>query len=101
MPVIESRLSLRSADFIANAEKMRSLVADLKDKVAQAAQGGGEKARDKHVARGKLLPRERVDLLLDAGAPFLELSQLAAFGMYGGDVHTLSLIHICRCRRRG
>ncbi len=92
MPVIESRLSLRSADFIANAEKMRSLVADLKDKVAQAAQGGGEKARDKHVARGKLLPRERVDLLLDAGAPFLELSQLAAFGMYGGDAPGAGLI---------
>ncbi|SCK21160.1 carboxyl transferase domain-containing protein [Vogesella sp. LIG4] len=85
MPIIESKLSPRAADFAANADKMRAVVADLKDKVARAAQGGGDKARAKHVARGKLLPRERIDLLLDAGSPFLELSQLAAYGMYGDD----------------
>ncbi|MGL6044892.1 MAG: methylcrotonoyl-CoA carboxylase, partial [Vogesella sp.] len=85
MPIIESKLSPRAADFQANADKMRSIVADLKAKVAQAALGGGSKARDKHVAKGKLLPRERIDLLLDPGAPFLELSQLAAFGMYNDD----------------
>lgn len=61
---------------------MRSIVADLREKVAKNALGGGEGPRAKHLARGKLLPRERIDLLLDAGAPFLELSQLAAFGMY-------------------
>ncbi len=85
MPIIESKLSPRAADFQANADKMRSIVADLKAKVAQAALGGGSKARDKHVAKGKLLPRERINLLLDPGAPFLELSQLAAFGMYNDD----------------
>jgi len=85
MPIIESKLSPRAADFQANADKMRSIVADLKAKVARAALGGGDKARDKHVAKGKLLPRERIDLLLDPGAPFLELSQLAAFGMYNDE----------------
>jgi len=82
MPILESTLSPRSADFIANSDKMRALVADLQDKVGRIAQGGGDSARAKHVARGKLLPRERIDLLLDAGSPFLELSQLAAYGMY-------------------
>ncbi|WP_047243551.1 carboxyl transferase domain-containing protein [Chromobacterium subtsugae] len=85
MPILESKLSPRAADFVANTDKMRALVDDLKQKVAQAAWGGGEKARAKHTARGKLLPRERIDLLLDPGAPFLELSQLAAYNMYGGD----------------
>lgn len=61
---------------------MRALVADLRDKVARIAQGGGEEARAKHLARGKLLPRDRVQQLLDPGTPFLELSQLAAYGMY-------------------
>ena len=92
MPVIESKLSPRAADFQANADKMRALVADLKEKVAQAALGGGEGPRAKHVARGKLLPRERINLLLDPGAPFLELSQLAAFGMYNDDAPGASLI---------
>jgi 3-methylcrotonyl-CoA carboxylase beta subunit len=85
MPVLESKLSPRAADFLTNADKMRALVADLKDKVAKAALGGGEGPRAKHVARGKLLPRERINLLLDPGAPFLELSQLAAFGMYNDE----------------
>ncbi|MDC7698655.1 carboxyl transferase domain-containing protein [Vogesella indigofera] len=92
MPIIESKLSPRAADFQANADKMRALVADLKEKVAKAALGGGDKARDKHVARGKLLPRERINLLLDPGSPFLELSQLAAYGMYGDDAPGASVI---------
>ena len=71
---------------------MHALVADLRDKVAKAALGGGDKARAKHAARGKLLPRERIDLLLDPGAPFLELSQLAAFGMYDDDAPGAGLI---------
>ena len=73
MPVIRSRLNTRSAEFRANAERMRGLVADLREKVAQAAAGGPEEARAKHAARGKLLPRERVRTLLDPGSPFLEL----------------------------
>jgi 3-methylcrotonyl-CoA carboxylase beta subunit len=82
MSTLTSRLSVRSPDFLANATAMRALVDDLKAKVAKMAQGGGEDARKKHLARGKLLPRDRVNGLLDPGAPFLELSQLAGFGMY-------------------
>ncbi|MDH3318363.1 MAG: methylcrotonoyl-CoA carboxylase [Betaproteobacteria bacterium] len=92
MPTIRSRLNPRSDEFRANAERMRALVADLRAKVAQAATGGPEDARAKHAARGKLLPRERVRTLLDPGAPFLEVGQLAAYDMYGGDVHSASII---------
>jgi len=82
MPVLETRLSARAADFLANAAAMRSLVDDLRAKFDQVAQGGGETARARHSARGKLLPRDRVEMLLDPGTPFLELSPLAALGMY-------------------
>jgi 3-methylcrotonyl-CoA carboxylase beta subunit len=82
MPMIESKLNPRSDEFRANAEALEALVADLQAKVAHLAQGGGAAARDKHVSRGKLLPRERIAQLLDPGTPFLEFSQLAAFGMY-------------------
>jgi len=82
MTTLESKLDPRSADFRAASERMRTLVADLKAQVDQVATGGGAEARRKHSARGKLLPRERVALLLDPGTPFLELSQLAAWGMY-------------------
>jgi len=82
MPVIKSKLNPRSEEFQANARALAELVADLRAKVERAAQGGDEPARAKHVARGKLLPRERLRLLLDPGSPFLELSQLAAFGVY-------------------
>ncbi|AJW44012.1 MULTISPECIES: carboxyl transferase domain-containing protein [Ralstonia] len=82
MPTLETKLNPRAEDFKTNADAMRALVADLRDKVARIAQGGGEEARAKHLARGKLLPRDRVQQLLDPGTPFLELSQLAAYGMY-------------------
>jgi 3-methylcrotonyl-CoA carboxylase beta subunit len=82
MPILESRLNARAADFLANATAMRSLVDDLRARFDQVAQGGGETARARHTARGKLLPRERVEMLLDPGTPFLELSPLAALGMY-------------------
>jgi len=85
MTVFASRLNPRAADFRANAEAMRALVADLRAKVARVSEGGGAAARDKHTARGKLLPRDRVRALLDVGSPFLELSQLAALGMYQDD----------------
>ncbi|HEX5768230.1 MAG TPA: carboxyl transferase domain-containing protein, partial [Burkholderiales bacterium] len=71
---------------------MRALVEDLKQKVSVVTQGGDKAARDKHTARGKMLPRERVAKLLDPGSPFLEIGQLAAWGMYGGDVHSASII---------
>ena len=82
MPVIESKLNTRSTEFAANAAAMQALVDDLHAHCAKIALGGGEEARKKHVARGKLLPRERVNQLLDPGTPFLEFSQLAAFDMY-------------------
>ena len=82
MPVLESKLNPRSADFQANASAMSALVADLNAQIAKAQDGGGAAARAKHTARGKLLPRERVQMLLDPGTPFLELSPLAALGLY-------------------
>ena len=92
MPAIKSRLDTRSAEFRANAERMKTLVGDLRAKVEHVAQGGDEAARAKHTARGKLLARERVRTLLDPGSPFLEIGQLAAWDMYGGDVHSASVI---------
>ncbi|MEK9953244.1 MAG: methylcrotonoyl-CoA carboxylase, partial [Curvibacter sp.] len=85
MPILETQLNARSADFQANAAAMRAVVQDLQARLEEVAQGGGEAARSRHAARGKLLPRERVQRLLDPGTPFLELSPLAAHNMYGGD----------------
>jgi 3-methylcrotonyl-CoA carboxylase beta subunit len=82
MPVLETKLNARSAEFAANAAAMRAVVDDLKAKLEKMALGGGEAARAKHTARGKLLPRERVQMLLDPGTPFLEIAPLAALGMY-------------------
>ncbi len=82
MPVLETQLNARSADFGHNASAMRALVADLNAKLAQVAQGGGAAARAKHEGRGKLLPRDRVQMLIDPGTPFLELAPLAALAMY-------------------
>ena len=80
--ILESKLNSRAEDFKANAAAMQALVDDLKQKIDQIALGGGADARAKHLARGKLLPRDRVQMLLDPGTPFLELSQMAAYGMY-------------------
>ena len=82
MPTLDTKLNARSADFAANASTMRALVQDLNAQIAKAAQGGGDAARAKHTGRGKLLPRDRVQMLLDPGTPFLELSPLAALGLY-------------------
>ncbi|MFG6486480.1 carboxyl transferase domain-containing protein [Roseateles sp. BYS78W] len=82
MPVLTTQLNPRSADFKANADAMRGLIDDLNAKLAQIAQGGGEAARAKHTARGKLLPRDRVEMLLDPGTPFLELAPLAGLNLY-------------------
>ncbi|HNG82377.1 MAG TPA: carboxyl transferase domain-containing protein, partial [Burkholderiaceae bacterium] len=82
MSVLATKLNPRSADAQANAAAMRALVEDLNAKLAKIAEGGGEAARSKHTARGKLLPRERVEMLLDPDTPFLEIAPLAALGMY-------------------
>src|SRR3954469_22096210 len=92
MSVLKSQINPRSAEFRANAERLKALVDDLKQKVAAASVGGDEAARDRHTARGKMLPRDRVRNLLDPGSPFLEIGQLAAYGMYTGDVHSASII---------
>ncbi|WP_414447586.1 carboxyl transferase domain-containing protein [Burkholderia sp. 22PA0099] len=92
MPILESKLNPRSDEFRANQAALDALVADLREKIERLAQGGGQAARDKHVARGKLLPRERIALLLDPGTPFLELSQLAAYGMYNDDAPGAGII---------
>ncbi|MBU4611694.1 methylcrotonoyl-CoA carboxylase [Achromobacter sp. GG226] len=92
MSVIASRVDTRSPAFTQNAESMRQQVADLQAQLAQVAQGGGATANARHVARGKLLPRERVDRLLDPGSPFLELSPLAAHGMYEGEAPGAGII---------
>ena len=92
MPRIVSRISPSSDAFRANAAAMRALVADLTAKRAEAAQGGPEKLRQRHISRGKLLPRDRITRLIDPGTPFLELSQLAAYGMYSNDIHGAGLI---------
>jgi 3-methylcrotonyl-CoA carboxylase beta subunit len=92
MPIIETRLNSRDDSFQANVRLMEALVADLRAKVDHIAQGGGEAARKKHTARGKLLPRDRVRMLCDPGAPFLELSQLAAYHMYHNEAPGAGMI---------
>ncbi len=82
MPALASKLVPRSEDFKANAAAMRALVDDLNARLNQVAHGGGDAARAKHVARGKLLPRDRVEMLLDPDTPFLDIAPLAALGMY-------------------
>jgi 3-methylcrotonyl-CoA carboxylase beta subunit len=82
MSVIASQIDPRSPDFQASSAQLKELVDDLQRELARSAEGGGEKAREKHTSRGKLLPRERIRALLDPGSPFLELSPLAAHGMY-------------------
>ena len=92
MSVLPTAIDPSSAVFTANAAAMRALVDDLREKVAAVEAGGGEEARRRHLARGKLLPRERIRALLDPGSAFLELSQLAAYGLYGGDIASAGII---------
>ena len=90
--MLRSNVNTRSDEFAANAAAMHAVVQDLREKVAQAELGGGEVARQRHLSRGKLLPRERVAGLIDPGSPFLEFSQLAAYGMYGGEVPAAGIV---------
>src|SRR5436189_2093893 len=92
MQALKSQINPRSAEFKANADAMRTHMNDLRAKADEAALGGGEAARAKHTARGKLLPRDRVAQLLDPGTPFLEIGQLAANGMYDGDAPSAGVI---------
>ena len=99
MRVLKSQINPRSEEFRANAQALRAAVEDLRAMAAEATLGGGEAARARHVARGKLLPRDRVERLLDPGSPFLELAQLAAYGMYDDDAPAAGDRHRHRPRR--
>ncbi len=90
--ILKSSINRNSPEYKSNSDAMTALVADLKQKVSLIIQGGNEKARAKHTGRNKLLPRERIRRLLDAGAPFLELSQFAAWGMYNNEVPAAGII---------
>jgi len=92
MAYIETALDLRGGEFSANRLAMESLVSDLRTRLAAASLGGGEASRTRHLARGKLLPRQRVETLLDPGTPFLEFSQLAAGGLYQDEAPAAGLI---------
>src|SRR5512147_1752130 len=92
MSVLQSNISTRDERFKANAAAMGRLTSELRERLAVAAKGGDERSRQRHVERKKLLPRERVNRLVDPGASFLELSPLAAFGMYDDDIHAASII---------
>jgi len=92
MPQIKTNLSTTSTTFKSNASAMSALVEELRARMATAALGGDEKSRKRHTERGKLLPRARVERLIDPGSPFLELSPLAAYGMYDGDIHAAGII---------
>src|SRR6202162_2175912 len=86
MPLISTRFDVHSQEYRDNERAMRSLVEDLRREAARAARGGSRAATDKHKAAGKLTARERIRVLLDTGSAFLEFSQLAAHGMYGGEI---------------
>jgi len=92
MPKIISKINPDSPAFRDNAKAMEALVDDLREKVGKIALGGSERSRERHIGRGKLLPRERVERLLDPGTPFLELSQMAAYGMYDDEVPSAGMI---------
>src|SRR6185503_2512593 len=91
MSVIVSQIDPRSPEFQASSARLRTLTDELHRELARIAEGGA-KAREKHVARGKLLPRERIRALLDPGSPFLELAPLAAHGMYDDAAPAAGLI---------
>ena len=92
MTVLHTDIDPRSGEFAANAAAMRALVEDLRARVAEVRQGGGEAARQRHLGRNKLLPRDRVAGLIDPGSPFLELSQLAAYGLYDNEVPAAGIV---------
>lgn len=92
MNQLKSKINIRSEDFKINQQAMQTLVDDLKNVAQHIALGGGEVAREKHLARGKLLPRERIDHLIDPGTAFLEIGQLAAYKVYQDDIPAAGVI---------
>src|ERR1044072_1564936 len=92
LAILSSSIDKNGAEFRANSERMQALVSELQARRGEAALGGSEKARERHIGRGKLLPRDRVMNLIGPGSPFLELSPLAANGMYEDAIHGAGLI---------
>jgi 3-methylcrotonyl-CoA carboxylase beta subunit len=92
MPTLQSTARPASAEFQANEAAQRALVIELRERLAEISRGGPERSRDRHTARGKLLPRDRIDCLLDPGSPFLEVAPLAAWGMYDNDAPAAGVI---------
>lgn len=103
MAILNTHINPRSADFQASEQAMRALIEDLHAQFARIEAGGGTAAREKHLARGKLLPRDRVQALLDPGSPFLEIAPLAALGLYddaapcAGVIAGIGRIHGIEC----
>ncbi|MDC8831309.1 carboxyl transferase domain-containing protein [Alteromonas gilva] len=103
MPVLSSQVNTQSAAYKSNQQGMQAVVSDLQHTIANILQGGGEKYVSRHKEKGKLLARERIDALLDAHSPFLEIGQLAAYEVYGEDVPCagvvagIGLIHGIEC----
>ena len=91
-PVLGTHIDPDSDEYRTRAAHNRALTDELRARVAEAALGGNEKSRERHTSRGKLLPRERVERLLDPGSPFLEIGQLAANDLYEGEVPGAGLI---------
>lgn len=87
MAVLKSSISTRDERYQENLASMQGILEDLSRQREKHASGGDQRSRERHVSRGKLLPRERVMGLIDPGTPFLELSPMAAHGLYGGDIH--------------
>jgi 3-methylcrotonyl-CoA carboxylase beta subunit len=92
MPVIKSKIKTDSAEFARNDKANRKLAAELRRVQDEISMGGSERARQKHLGRGKLLPRDRIRTVVDRGAPFLEVAQLAAYGMYDNAVPAAGII---------
>ena len=92
MSIIQSKVNTRAEDFIARQASMRTAVTDLREKVSVIEQGGGASYQERHTARGKLLPRERINTLIDPGSAFLELSQMAAYKVYEDNIPAAGII---------
>ncbi len=92
MPILDSSVDPTSNAFGRNADRMRALVDELRTRLASVSLGGPESSRTRHVERGKLLTRDRINALIDHGSPFLELSPLAALGMYGDEAPAAGIV---------
>src|SRR5690606_41694266 len=101
MAILHTQINPRSPEFATNSAAMLEQVENLRALLARVSEGGGEVAQQRHVARGKLLARERIDALLDSGSAFLEVAPLAAYEVYGEDVAAAGVVARSEERRAG